>query len=77
MAEVTLSSGRMGPKKLNSVTPLPVPESRKRKRKPVYHNPNSRQEDLFKFFPQNQASVDEWFEMERGGATVSIPRRKL
>ena len=77
MAEVTFSSNRMGPKKLISVTPLPVPESRKRKRKPVYHNPNSRQEDLFKFFPQNQASVDEWFEMERGGATVSIPRRKL
>ena len=45
----------------------PVPESRKRKRKPVYHNPNSRQEDLFKFFPQSQTSVDEWFEMERGG----------
>ncbi len=67
MAEVTLSSGRMGPKKLNSVTPLPVPESRKRKSKPVYHNPNSRQEDLFKFFPQNQAELSEWFEMERGG----------
>lgn len=77
MAEVTLSSGRMGPKKLNSVTPLPVPESRKRKSKPVYHNPNSRQEDLFKFFPQNQAELSEWFEMERGGGDCESSREEI
>lgn len=88
MAEVELSSGGIGHKKLVSVNPIAektptpgdkrewkpdgtnrpilIPESRKKKKRPVFRNENLVQTDLLKFFPQNQTTVFEFFEADKG-----------
>jgi hypothetical protein len=53
-----------------------IPRKEKRKKRPLYHDIHLVQTDLFKFFPQNQSNLAEYFVMEGGGRIVSTPRRK-
>ena len=45
----------------------PIPGKEKRKKRPLYHDIHLVQTDLFKFFPQNQSDLAEYFVMEGGG----------
>ena len=54
------------------IMPLPIPTSRKRKKRPLYHDVHLVQTDLFKFFPHNQSELFDFFEKDLPRAKVNV-----
>lgn len=57
---------------VKTVRPLPIPESRKVKKRPLYHDHNLVQGDLFSFFPQNQTDLFDFFEEDGPAQNVKM-----
>lgn len=70
--KITVPGADKGWQPVKTVRPLQIPESRKVKKRPPYHDPNLVQGDLFSFFPQNQADLFDFFEEDGPAQSVKV-----